>query len=158
MYYRRYFDETLEKEVLRARRFKRDLSLIFIYIYKFKHFNDTYWHTEGDAVLQRLGRLIKEQVRNEIDIACRYGGEEFTIILPDTANSRATAIADRLIRDFKSIKFHIPSKNETIQKTISIGIADINVSNGAKALLDNADKAMYEAKKLGGNRVCEYRA
>jgi len=158
LYNRRYFDETLEKEVLRARRFKRDLSLIFIDIDKFKHFNDTYGHTEGDAVLQRLGRLIKEQVRNEIDIACRYGGEEFTIILPDTANSRATAIADRLIRDFKSIKFHIPSKNVTIQKTISIGIADINVSNGAKALLDNADKAMYEAKKLGGNRVCEYRA
>ena len=158
LYNRRFFDETLEKEVLRARRFKRDLSLIFIDIDKFKHFNDTYGHTEGDAVLQRLGRLIKEQVRNEIDIACRYGGEEFTIILPDTANSRATAIADRLIRDFKSIKFHIPSKNVTIQKTISIGIADINVSNGAKALLDNADKAMYEAKKLGGNRVCEYRA
>ena len=158
LYNRRFFDETLEKEVLRARRFKRDLSLIFIDIDKFKHFNDTYGHTEGDAVLQRLGRLIKEQVRNEIDIACRYGGEEFTIILPDTANSRATAIADRLIRDFKSIKFHIPSKNVTIQKTISIGIADINVSNGAKALLDNADKAMYEAKKLGGNSVCEYRA
>ena len=158
LYNRRYFDEALEKEVLRARRFKHDLSLMFIDIDNFKHFNDTYGHTEGDAVLQRIGLLIKEQVRNEIDIACRYGGEEFTIILPETASSSATAIADRLIRDFKSIKFHIPSKNETIQKTISIGIADVNVSNNAKVLLDNADKAMYEAKKLGGNKVCEYRA
>ena len=158
LYNRRYFDEALEKEVLRARRFKHDLSLMFIDIDKFKHFNDTYGHTEGDVVLQRMGQLIKEQVRNEVDIACRYGGEEFTIILPETASSSATAIADRLIGDFKSIKFHIPSKNETIQKTISIGIADVNVSNGAKALLDNADKAMYEAKKLGGNSVCEYRA
>ena len=146
LYNRRYFDEALEKEVLRARRFKHDLSLMFIDIDNFKHFNDTYGHTEGDAVLQRIGLLIKEQVRNEIDIACRYGGEEFTIILPETASSSATAIADRLIRDFKSIKFHIPSKNETIQKTISIGIADVNVSNNAKVLLDNADKAMYEAK------------
>ena len=158
LYNRRYFDETLEKEVLRARRFKHDLSLMFIDIDKFKHFNDTYGHTEGDIVLQQLGQLIKNRIRNEIDTPCRYGGEEFTIILPDTANSSATAIADRLIRDFKSIKFHIPSKNETVQKTISIGIADVNLSNGAKALLDNADKAMYEAKKLGGNRVCEYRA
>ena len=158
LYNRRYFDEALEKEILRARRFKHDLSLMFIDIDKFKHFNDTYGHTEGDVVLQRMGQLIKEQVRNEVDIACRYGGEEFTIILPETASSSATAIADRLIRDFKSIKFHIPSKNETVQKTISIGIADVNLSNGAKALLDNADKAMYEAKKLGGNRVCEYRA
>lgn len=158
LYNRRYFDETLEKEVLRARRFKHNLSLIFIDIDKFKHFNDTYGHTEGDIVLQQLGQLIKNRIRNEIDTPCRYGGEEFTIILPDTANSSATAIADRLIRDFKSIKFHIHSKNETVQKTISIGIADINLSNGAKALLDNADKAMYEAKRLGGNRVCEYRA
>ncbi|HHT9106894.1 MAG TPA: diguanylate cyclase [Candidatus Wujingus californicus] len=158
LYNRRYFDEALEKEVLRARRFRHDLSLMFIDIDKFKHFNDTYGHTEGDAVLHRIGLLIKEQVRNNIDIACRYGGEEFTIILPETASSSATAIANRLIRDFKSIKFHIPSKNETIQKTISIGIADVNVSNNAKVLLDNADKAVYEAKKLGGNRVCEYRA
>ena len=158
LYNRRYFDETLEKEVLRARRFKHALSLMFIDIDKFKHFNDTYGHTEGDIVLQQLGQLIKNRIRNEIDTPCRYGGEEFTIILPDTANSSATAIADRLIRDFKSIKFHIHSKNETVQKTISIGIADIDLSNGAKALLDNADKAMYKAKKLGGNRVCEYRA
>ena len=158
LYNRRYFDETLEKELLRARRFKHDLSLMFIDIDKFKHFNDTYGHTEGDIVLQQLGQLIKNRIRNEIDTACRYGGEEFTIILPDTANSSATAIADRLIRDFKSIKFHIHSKNETVQKTISIGIADSDLSNGAKALLDNADKAMYEAKKLGGNKVCEYRA
>ncbi|HHT9146954.1 MAG: diguanylate cyclase [Candidatus Brocadiaceae bacterium] len=158
LYNRRYFDESIEREVLRAKRFKNNLSLLFIDIDKFKHFNDTYGHAEGDAVLQFLGRLIKEQVRNEIDIACRYGGEEFTIILPETASSNATVIADRLIMDFKSIKFHIPSKNETAQKTISIGIADLNSSNGAQALLVNADKAMYEAKKLGGNKVCEYQA
>lgn len=93
-------------------------------------------------------------MRNEIDIACRYGGEEFTIILPETASSNATAIADRLTRDCKSITFHIPSKNETIQKTISIGIADVSVSNNTKVLLEKADKAMYEVKKPGGNRVC----
>jgi len=158
LYNRRYFDEALEKEVLRARRFKHDLSLMFIDIDKFKHFNDSYGHTEGDAVLQRIGLLMKEQVRNEIDIVCRYGGEEFTVLLPESSSCGAITTAERILKGFRNTKFHIPLKDEIVQKTISIGIADINLSNGAKALLDNADKAMYEAKKLGGNKVCEYRA
>ena len=157
LYNRRHFDEALEKEVLRARRSKHPLNLMFIDIDKFKHFNDTYGHTEGDAVLQRLGRLIKEQARNEIDIACRYGGEEFTVILPETTSNDASTIAERLIRDFRGIKFHIATKEEPVQETISIGVAELEYKGDAKTLLVHADKAMYEAKELGGNRVCDYR-
>ena len=158
LYNRRYFDEALEKEVLRARRFKHYLSLMFIDIDEFKHFNDTYGHPAGDKVLQKLGKLMKEQVRSGIDTVCRYGGEEFTVLLPESSSRVAVTIAERILKGFRDSKFHIPLKDEIVHKTISIGIADINLSNGAKALLDNADKAMYEAKKLGGNRVCEYRA
>lgn len=158
LYNRRYFDDILGKEVSRAKRLKHDLSLLFIDIDKFKHFNDTYGHPEGDKVLQRLGKLMKEQLRTGIDTICRYGGEEFTILLPETSSREAIIIADRILKDFRDIKFHIPLKDETVQKTISIGISEFNTSPNAKALLVNADSAMYEAKKLGGNRVCEYRA
>ena len=157
LYNRRYFDEALEREVLRARRFKHDLNLMFIDIDKFKQFNDAYGHTEGDAVLQCLGRLIKEQVRNEIDVACRYGGEEFTVILPETTRISAVTIANRILQNFSGVKFHISTKEEPVQKTISIGVAELEYKGDAKTLLVHADMAMYEAKKLGGNRVCDYR-
>jgi len=156
LYNRRYFDDVLEKEVLRARRLQHNLSLLFIDIDKFKHFNDTYGHAMGDKVLQCLGNLIKEHVRKGIDLPCRYGGEEFTIILPETSNRSAVTIANRILKNFRNIKFHIPSKAEVVQKTISIGIAKLSPYNNAKALLVNADEAMYKAKKLGGDRVYEY--
>lgn len=158
LYNRRYFDDVLEKEVLRARRLRHNLSLLFIDIDKFKHFNDTYGHAMGDKVLQRLGNLIKEQVRKGVDIPCRYGGEEFTIILPETTNSNAVTIANRILKDFGDMKFYVSSKDEMVQKTVSIGIAELNSHNNdnAKTLLVNADETMYRAKKLGGNRVCEY--
>lgn len=158
LYNRRYFDEILEKEVSRAKRLKHDLSLLFIDMDKFKHFNDTYGHPAGDKVLQQLGKLMKEQLRNGIDTVCRYGGEEFTIVLPETSSLSAVTIAERILKDFRETKFHIPFKDETVQKTISIGISELSSSPSARALLVNADSAMYEAKKLGGNRVCEYRA
>lgn len=156
LYNRRYFDDILEKEVLRAKRHQHDLSLLFIDIDKFKHFNDAYGHAAGDKVLQRLGNLIQEQIRKGIDIPCRYGGEEFAIILPETTNRSSVAIANRILNDFRNIKFLVPSKNKTVQKTISIGIAELGSYNNAKALFVNADEAMYKAKKRGGNRVCEY--
>ena len=158
LYNRRYFDEALEREVLRAKRFNQALGLLFIDIDKFKHLNDTYGHNEGDKVLQRLGQLIIGNMRNGIDVACRYGGEEFTIILPETQSYAAFNIANRILNNFRSTKFHIPAKDEIVQKTISIGIAELGPSLDAMTLLVNADKAMYEAKKLGGNRVCECRA
>lgn len=158
LYNRRYFDNVLRKEVLRAKRLKHNLCLLFIDIDNFKHFNDTYGHDEGDKVLQRFGQLIIENMRNEIDIACRYGGEEFTIILPETQSYAAFNIANRILNNFRSMKFHIPTKDVIVQKTISIGVAEFGPSLDTKTMLVNADKAMYEAKKMGGNRIYEYRA
>ncbi|MBU6391698.1 MAG: diguanylate cyclase [Planctomycetes bacterium] len=154
LYNRRYFDEALEREVLRARRLQHALSLLFIDIDKFKHFNDTYGHPEGDKVLQRLGQIIKERARNGVDVACRYGGEEFVVLLPEIAGRGAIAVATRMLRDFGNTKFFIQPNDETVQKTISIGIAELGLSTDVKALLANADSAMYEAKKSGGNTVC----
>ncbi len=154
LYNRRYFDEALEREVLRARRLQHALSLLFIDIDKFKHFSDTYGHPEGDKVLQRLGQTIKERVRNGVDVACRYGGEEFVVLLPEIVGRGAIAIATRMLRDFGNIKLFIQPNDETVQKTISIGVAELGLSTDAKALLANADSAMYEAKKSGGNKVC----
>ncbi len=158
LYNRRYFDNILEKEARRAKRLKHNICLLFIDIDNFKHFNDAYGHDEGDKVLQRFGQLIIENMRNGIDTACRYGGEEFTIILPETQSYVAFNIANRILNNFRNIKFHIPTKDVIVQKTISIGVAELRLSLDAKTMLVHADKAMYEAKKLGGNRVCEYRA
>ncbi len=159
LYNRRYFDDILGKEILRTKRLHHDLSLLFIDIDKFKHFNDTYGHAMGDKVLQRLGGVINEQVRKGIDLPCRYGGEEFTIILPETLPWKAIVVANRILKSFRNVKFHIPENDEAVQKTISIGVAGIGqYSNlSARSLLVHADKAMYNAKKLGGNRVCEWK-
>ncbi len=156
LYNRRYFDDILEKEVLRARRLRHDLCLLFIDIDKFKNFNDTYGHAMGDKVLQRLGNLIKKHIRNGIDVPCRYGGEEFTVILPETSTCSAMTIANRILKGFGNIEFHISSGGEAVQRTISVGIAELGRHNNAKSLLVNADKAMYKAKKQGGNKVCGY--
>lgn len=159
LYNRRYFDDILEKEVLRTKRLHHDLSLLFIDIDKFKHFNDTYGHAMGDKVLQRLGDVINEQIRKGIDLPCRYGGEEFTIILPETLPWKAIIVANRILKSFRNVEFHITKNGEAVQKTISIGIAGIGqYSNlSARSLLVHADRAMYNAKKLGGNRVCEWK-
>lgn len=156
LYNRRYFDDILEKEVLRARRLRHDLCLLFIDIDKFKNFNDTYGHAMGDKVLQRLGNLIKKHIRNGIDLPCRYGGEEFTVILPETSACSAITIANRILKGFGNIEFHISSGGEAVQRTISVGIAELGRHNNAKSLLVNADKAMYKAKRQGGNKVCGY--
>jgi diguanylate cyclase (GGDEF)-like protein/PAS domain S-box-containing protein len=156
LYNRRHLDEMLEKEALRANRFNKNLCLLFIDIDKFKLHNDTYGHDEGDKVLQHLGRLVNDNIRNDIDIACRYGGEEFVVILPEASIHDATNVAERILADFRNIKFFIQAQNILVQKTISIGISELISSNTSKMLLVHADKAMYEAKKRGGNSLCKY--
>ena len=127
LYNRRYFDEALEKEILRARRFNHGLSLLFMDIDYFKHLNDTYGHSEGDKVLQTFGTGVKNVREKRIDVPCRYGGEEFTVILPQTVGTDAVALAERIRMDFEAVKFQIYSKRETFQKTISIGIAELTL-------------------------------
>jgi diguanylate cyclase (GGDEF)-like protein len=152
LYNRRFAEETLEREVLRAKRHDGSLSLIFLDVDHFKTFNDTYGHEAGDVVLQQLGVCVKEHVRGE-DVACRYGGEEFLLILADTPIETALQRAEALREQFKArtIKFGSQYLGTV---TLSLGVARFP-DDGAtpQALIAAADGALYLAKAGGRDRV-----
>lgn len=142
LYIHRYFIEQLDKELEIARRYLNRLSLIMMDIDNFKKFNDTYGHLEGDHILAEVSRIIRESIRN-VDIACRYGGEEFIIIVPFTDEEHAQNIAER-IRENIEIKSKV---------TVSIGVTEYIYGEARDAFIKRVDTAMYEAKKTGKNKV-----
>ncbi|MCK9454274.1 MAG: diguanylate cyclase [Sulfurimonas sp.] len=153
LYNRRYFTE-ISKEVLNiSKREKKHLSILMIDIDRFKRVNDTYGHQFGDEVLINLSRLLLDTQRQS-DIVCRYGGEEFVILLPNTALQDATYLAEKLRKLVESLTLISP-KNEDFNFTVSIGVAQIDVENEAdiEQALKRADDALYEAKNSGRNRV-----
>lgn len=150
LFNKRYFNTHLKLEVERAIRHAQPLSLLLLDIDNFKHHNDTYGHADGDLVLARLGQVIAEAVRVS-DIPCRYGGEEFTIILPATSGEQAIVVAERIRAGFAGVVFQ-PNPQETVQKTVSIGITQYRADENGQKLLERADQNMYEAKKGGKNR------
>ena len=153
---RRQFDWTLTKELSRAKRTNLPLSLIMVDIDHFKQYNDTYGHIKGDECLQLIAKTIQEKTQRPGDLVARYGGEEICIILPETnidgalnfANTIHTAISDLKIE-------HAKSKNNPYV-TLSMGIATFNTENdiSEKDLITEADKALYEAKGAGRNKIC----
>lgn len=123
-------------------------SLIILDIDNFKKINDTYGHPRGDEVLKQLAQILEESVRS-LDICCRYGGEEFTIILPDTTLEEAKKLAER-IRE----KIEKEIKIEEKSVTVSLGVAAFNKKcQELEAIIENADKALYRAKREGKNKV-----
>ncbi|MBR9883596.1 MAG: diguanylate cyclase [Oceanospirillales bacterium] len=149
---RRYFDEVMAREVALAARQRRPLSLLICDIDKFKDFNDTYGHTAGDEALRRVACKMRESFR-QTDIACRYGGEEFVIIMPDASSEDALKRAEELRRAVSMDSVVIDG--QTLEPvTLSAGIASWpeNVSE-ADSLLTSADKALYSAKRSGRDRV-----
>jgi len=143
--------ELSRREVERARRFGRPLSAIMVDVDHFKDINDTYGHAEGDRVLRMVAERLNSNIR-EIDILGRYGGDEFTIILPETDLFVATNVAERVRRSVTEIPTLM--KDEPIQISLSIGVARANPETAdLMALLEGADAAMYIAKQAGGNRV-----
>jgi len=146
---RRYLSNRLEEELLRSERHGRFLSLLMVDIDGFKGYNDTFGHPIGDKALKATAESILRCVRS-VDIAFRYGGDEFVIILPETGKTLAVSIAERLRSDVAEIE--LPPGGLTL--TISIGIAsypeDGKISD---LLLENVDKALYFAKNRGGNRI-----
>jgi len=152
LYNRRGFSEIGQIEFGRARRLQRPCSLLMIDIDHFKRINDRYGHAEGgDPVLQALGQYLKENTR-EIDLACRYGGEEFVVLLPEVDTPLALEIAERLRQGIANLKVQINSHE--IAFTVSIGVATCNhVTPTLEILLARADQAMYVAKHRGRNRV-----
>lgn len=144
----RQFNKSLEHEVNRANRFKRPLCLLMIDIDDLKQYNDTFGHLEGDNFLKKISRLFVESLR-DIDIVCRYAGDEFVGILPETDVEQAKIVADKLIKKIEETKF---KKN----MTISIGVAQNKEKEIPKELVKKADVALYEAKKNGKNQSCAY--
>ena len=150
MYNRRKFDECLNEEVDRARRYAQNLSLIIIDIDHFKSVNDTYGHQTGDDVLATTAHIITEHIR-KIDIAGRYGGEEFVVICPNTDLEQAALVAEKLRAMVAKHTFNVVG-----QKTISLGVAEFSVEDNPEDLIKKADSALYKAKNEGRNRVIKF--
>lgn len=152
---RRYFDVILKEEVERSMRYKHPLSLFLLDLDDFKDINDTAGHKQGDAILAEVARLLKKYSR-KVDSVCRYGGEEFTIILPETALSGAQTKAHVIYDKIKKHAFsNIKSRGKSFHLTLSIGISTLSKEKGITSddtLLTFADKALYEAKKLKGTK------
>ena len=151
LYLRRYFYGRFTEELQRSRRYKFEFAFLMIDIDDFKHSNDTYGHLVGDVVLKELGRIIKESVR-EIDLVSRYGGEEFAVVLPETGPEGAMLVGERIR---KRIAGHLfKAYDETLNITVSIGAAVYpHDSSDADGLIEKADAALYDAKKMGKNVV-----
>ena len=150
---RRYFIEALEGEFERASRYEIEMALIMVDLDHFKKINDTYGHPSGDMVLSKIGGILKKHVRRN-DIACRYGGEEFAVILSNVSRENIYAAYDRFremvsehLFEYESNQFHI---------TVSIGIAFSNNAESANDLLSQADQALYQAKDTGRNKTVTY--
>jgi diguanylate cyclase (GGDEF)-like protein/PAS domain S-box-containing protein len=151
LFNRRYLEETLERELSRAVRKKYPLSLLMLDIDHFKMVNDTYGHAAGDAVLQSLGNHLLSYSR-KLDIACRFGGEEFVLVLAESDAASALKRAEEWRAAIE--KMNVIHAANTIHITVSIGIAVFpQHAENMKDLLYAADQALYTAKKTGRNRV-----
>jgi two-component system cell cycle response regulator len=130
----------------------RPLALLMIDIDYFKSINDSWGHDTGDDVLREFAIRIKKSIRG-IDLACRYGGEEFVVVMPETDMAVATLVAERLRRAIASEPFSIQQGARSIDVTISIGIAALGRDETAAMVFKRADQALYRAKRDGRNRV-----
>lgn len=148
LYNSRYYYEQLRLEIERSQRYDHPLSLLFLDIDDFKAYNDAHGHVAGDKVLKAVGSVIKTALR-ENDSGYRYGGEEFTVLLPETDGDEAYVVAERIRRDFADLRFEQTAGQS--KKTISIGISELKSGDDAESLTRRADKAMYQAKLMGKN-------
>jgi two-component system cell cycle response regulator len=150
---RRYLERHLTTLVQQATARDKPLSVLVLDIDHFKAINDSYGHAVGDEVLREFSRRVRKTVRG-IDLACRMGGEEFVIAMPDTDAALALVVAERLRHRIATERFSIPDSNENIDVTVSIGIASLHSSaDTPDTLIKRADGAMYRAKKSGRNRI-----
>lgn len=151
LYNSRYFYDQLKGEIERFKRYGHQLSLLLLDIDKFKNYNDTHGHLEGDKILVRLGRIINACLR-KMDTAYRYGGEEFTIILPGTPGEEAKTVGERLRTSVEADNFggSAPSGSRI---TISVGVTQYCYPEPISSFVQRADQAMYQSKQTGRNKV-----
>lgn len=145
LYNHRYFQEKLREELERARRQRRPLSMVLLDVDRFKQYNDTHGHLEGDKVLKAIGEVIREHTRGYVDSCFRYGGDEFVVLLPDTDEEQALGVAERIRSAFANLKFG--------DCTLSVGVIACRDDMSAESFFTRADQIMYDAKRAGGNRV-----
>jgi diguanylate cyclase len=148
---RRYFDEALTKEILRAERSRHAIALILVDIDHFKRFNDSYGHLVGDDCLRAVAGTLRDFSLRSSDVLARYGGEEFAIILPDTNEADAYIIAEKIRIAIANIEFI--HDGERVPVTVSMGVAGMVPTPGfmPNQLIETADSALYRAKDQGRN-------
>jgi diguanylate cyclase (GGDEF)-like protein len=149
LYNRRHLDAALDAELERARRDRTPLGVLMLDVDHFKAFNDRFGHPEGDALLKAIAALLREQLR-PTDTVARYGGEEFTVLLPRTPRAEAVRIAERLRRRLAELAFG--PKGATTTGSFGLAVWPEDGATGAE-LMAAADAALYEAKRLGRNRI-----
>lgn len=154
LYNHRYFQEQMKSNVENSKRYGNEFSMIILDIDFFKKFNDTYGHQSGDAVLRQVAQTLKRSVR-ATDIACRYGGEEMSIILPNTGKNVAHSTAEKICERVSSNKFKLQGDKE-VSVTISLGVSTYPQDGQTPSeLIEAADKRLYNAKNNGRNQVGE---
>ncbi len=149
LYNQRYFYDRLAQEIERAQRQKHPLSMLLFDIDQFKSYNDGKGHLEGDRVLQTAGQVVIQSTREHVDLGFRYGGDEFTVILPEAGEEQALHIAERIRKGFRERGFD--------ELTLSIGLMTYQSGLSLKSFIHLTDAEMYEAKRAGGDRVSVYR-
>lgn len=155
LYIYRHFYTLLENEIKRSSRYNHEMTLLMMDIDNFKSVNDTYGHPVGDQVLREIASCISQTIR-KIDIASRYGGEEFTVILPETNINDSKIIAERIRKNISKIKINVKD-NINICPTVSIGMSEYpSCALDEQTLIELADVALYNAKNNGKNCICEY--
>jgi diguanylate cyclase (GGDEF)-like protein len=155
LYNRHYFETELAREIERGRRYGGCLSLLLLDLDQFKQINDRQGHAVGDRVLQRVGALIRLHVR-AADVPCRYGGDEFAVILPDSPSADALYVAERIRSSIETAFDEEPISGQLLRVTCSGGIATLTPdASGPHVLFGAADRALYTAKADGGNRIVE---
>jgi diguanylate cyclase (GGDEF)-like protein len=166
LYNHRFLQERLRQEVAAAHRYKRELGVLMVDIDDFKNFNDAFGHPQGDELLRATARTMLEDMRHDVDVVARYGGDEFCVLMPDgeagknsTVVQSASTAAERIRSATEVRGFRGDGGNKPAPVTVSIGVAALR-AHGATAdeLLSSADKALYAAKAQGKNRVCVFGA
>lgn len=157
LYTRRHFEPRLDQELKRVQRYGMPLSILAIDADHFKRINDTYGHQAGDTVLKTIADIIKHNIRADIDLPTRMGGEEFAVLLPETCEDGALILAERIRSHMQTLRFELGGEPEQI--TLSIGVAT-SPQHGVHigTLIEHADQALYYSKQQGRNQVASYSA
>jgi two-component system cell cycle response regulator len=155
-YNRRYFDEVIFKEAMRANRYHRQLSVVLCDLDHFKNINDTYGHQFGDEVLKQFVSLIKKIIRKDVDMVFRYGGEEFVVVLPEVSLKNAILLGERIRKTINDHNIFYENKNVKIAASFGVANYEDSITEPniiSQALINYSDMCLYECKRRGRNCV-----